>query len=708
MKLWLVAFLALVGSQNLWAQEAGQSSGGRAGVSVQLVLPDGRHFNGTGRIRLLTLEGVQAAEGQVDMNGHSNISDLIPNTYIVEASAPGFATVRETISLETKWSQANVILTMKPAETEKAEPATLAAPILAPKARKELEKGLQSFRQNDMVHARKHFEKALVMAPGNPDVQFLMGVLELQEKNEAAAIDRLQKAIQIFPNHALSLQTLGEIYCEQDRVQDAIPLLQKAASVEEGSWKAHWKLGRAYLQANEPSKALQQADRALALGKAGAGQAHILKAEALADLGRWEAAGASLEKFVAGQPKDPSIAEARSVLAVIQQHEREELMKTALAQNGAAGLTEISDLRPRVPGLRSLSWEPPGIDDFVPKVAPGVPCSLPRVLSSASEAVRQLMDNLEKFSAKEEVKHYPVNRWGQMLAPQSRSFDYVVLVTQSNSIIQLEEYRNGSLNPDQFPAQIATQGLPAMALIFHPQMSGDYDFVCEGLGSAEGRAAWQIHFEQRRDRPNRMRAYVIGGNYYSVALKGRAWIDAETYQAVRLETESILKMPNIRLRREQLAINYAPVKFHSRDLELWLPQTAELFVERDKYAFYRTHTFSDFQFFSVGTDQKIQPPKESYSFTNLSNQEILGRLTITPVMERSITPISITFTIPPQASVIKTVGRGKDLDIPPDWIASARFVYQGAPGVVEGDALLTKASTLEIVPEPQLLPAAQN
>jgi hypothetical protein len=150
------------------------------------------------------------------------------------------------------------------------------------------------------------------------------------------------------------------------------------------------------------------------------------------------------------------------------------------------------------------------------------------------------------------------------------------------------------------------------------------------------------------------------------------------------------------------------VKFHSKNVKLWLPQSADLFVEEDKFAFYRTHTFSNFQLFSVGMDQKLYTPKESYSFTNTSDQEIRGQLTVTPVLERSITPLSISFTIPPRSSVVKTVGRGKDLDIPAEWIASARFVYQGSPGVVEGDALLTKASTLEIVPESQHLPAAQN
>jgi Tfp pilus assembly protein PilF len=707
-KLLLTLLIGLFGCQFLWAQAAGQDARAKGAIDVRLMLPDGKHFNGLARVRLITPDGVEAAEGSVDVTGHTTIQGLIPATYIVEASAPGFVPVRETVQLETKWSQVTVMLTMKPEETEKAPSTKLAAPVLAPKARKELEKGLEAFRRKDIAEARKDFEKALAMAPGDPDVQFLMGVLELEVKNSAAAEDHLQKAIQIFPNHVAALETLGEFYCAQGKVQAALPLLEKGVSLEEGSWKAHWRLGQAYLQAKEPAKALAQAESAVGMGKSAAGDAQILKAQALAALGKWDQAEATLEKFTADQPNDPSSEKARAVLAEIKQREMAELEKTVIPQTALAGFNEISELRPRTPGLRSLSWEPPGIDDFVPTVQADVPCSLPHVLTGASKTVVELMDNIEKFSAKEEVKHYPVDKFGQMHAPQVRSYEYVATVTQVNGIVQLEEYRDGSLSPELFPAHIATEGLPAMALVFHPQMSVDFRFVCEGLGSAEGRPAWQVHFEQRPDRPSRMRAYVIGGNYYSVPIKGRAWIDANSFQLVRLESESMLRMPNIQLRRDQVDIIYAPVKFRSRNLELWLPRSAEVFVEKEKYAYYRTHAFSDFQIFSVGTNQKIQAPKESYSFTNLSNKEILGRLTITPVMERSITPISITFTIPPQASVIKTVGRGKDLDIPPDWIASARFVYQGAPGIVEGDALLTNASTLEIVPESQLPAAARN
>jgi hypothetical protein len=78
---------------------------------------------------------------------------------------------------------------------------------------------------------------------------------------------------------------------------------------------------------------------------------------------------------------------------------------------------------------------------------------------------------------------------------------------------------------------------------------------------------------------------------------------------------------------------------------------------------------------------------------------VSGQLTVTPVLGHSLTPISVTFTIPARQSVYKVVGPGKDLDISAELIASARFVYTGAPGMIQGNATMASASTLEIVPQ---------
>ena len=330
------------------------------------------------------------------------------------------------------------------------------------------------------------------------------------------------------------------------------------------------------------------------------------------------------------------------------------------------------------------------------------------MLVGAGKQVEQLMDSLEKFEATERVEHFPVDKQGVPHPSEVRSFDYVVAVShQPNGVINLDEYRNGSLDPAQFPASIATEGLPAMALVFHPEMISDFDFSCEGLGQASTGPAWQVHFLQKPNRSNRIRAYVVSGRYYPIALKGRAWIDAATYQVVRLESETVNPMPQIHLQRERLSIQYAPVEFYSRNVRLYLPSHVELLVVKDKGSYYRTHAFSNFQLFSVGTGQKIGAPKESYTFTNLSDQNVSGQFTVTPLFGHSLSPISVTFTIPPHGTVYKAVGPGKDLNISSDLIASARFVYAGLPGTVQGNASLASVSTLEIVPESEV-PAASN
>jgi hypothetical protein len=353
----------------------------------------------------------------------------------------------------------------------------------------------------------------------------------------------------------------------------------------------------------------------------------------------------------------------------------------------------------------NAAWHiPPGVDEVIPKVLPGVSCDLPVVLHGVGERMTQLVSNLEKFSATEHIEHFRVDNSGVLRARETRSFEYVVLVLQ-NPVqgFQLDEYRNGSTDPRQFPAQIATEALPVMALIFHPLMVSDFKLTCEGLGEWGGRPAWQVRFEQRQDRPNRIRYYKIQDNYYPVGLKGRAWIDAGTYQVLRLETDLIRPVKGIELARERLSIEYAQVQFHSHDVQLWLPKTAELYWERHGRQYYRRHEFSDFKIFSVDTDQKFQRPKESYSFTNTSDHDVPGVLIVNPVSGSKFKPVSIEFTVPAGQSVFKTIGTGKDVAIPGQFVGSARFVYKGPAGSVKVDAYLATESTLEVVPD-----ASQN
>lgn len=357
-----------------------------------------------------------------------------------------------------------------------------------------------------------------------------------------------------------------------------------------------------------------------------------------------------------------------------------------------------SKIAPAAPPAANLLWSPPGVDAFVPKVAAGVACSLPAVLEGVGQRMTQFVTNLQKFSATEHLDHYPIDSAGKRMIAQTRSFDYVAQITPlDGGMFSVEEYRDGSFDRSRFPASVATEGLPAMALIFHPLLAPDFKFACEGLGNWQGRPSWQIHFIQRTDRPSRIGGYRTLEHYYPFYLKGRAWINAGTYQVLRLETELAQPIPEVGLTEDLLIINYGSVTFHTHKQQLWLPLSAEMYMERHGRRFYRVHTFSEFKIFAVDTDQNIHAPKESYCFTNTSDHAIAGILTVSPVSGISLQSVSIQFLIPPGDSIYKVVGPGKDVSMPVDQVGAATFVHNGPAGSVKVDAYLVRESTLDVI-----------
>jgi hypothetical protein len=258
------------------------------------------------------------------------------------------------------------------------------------------------------------------------------------------------------------------------------------------------------------------------------------------------------------------------------------------------------------------SWLPPDIDEKASSVEPGAACALDEVMKNAGARIEEFLKNVDRFAATESVKHESINKWGIASDPITRKFDYLVAVQEVKSgLFNVEEYRSSANSPSEFPDGIETNGLPAMVLIFHPHNAGSFDFTCEGLARWNGGLAWQVHFRQRADRPNTMRKYRLGaqGRSYPVALKGRAWIAADSYQVVRMETQEIAPVPEIRLSADRTAIEYGPVHFKERNLDMWLPQSAEVFTDWRGRRFHRRHSFSKYLLFSVDEKQKISAPK---------------------------------------------------------------------------------------------------
>jgi hypothetical protein len=259
----------------------------------------------------------------------------------------------------------------------------------------------------------------------------------------------------------------------------------------------------------------------------------------------------------------------------------------------------------------SLShWTAPlDIDHSVPAVRTDIVCPLPLLLQGVSERVQELVANVHQFSAREQIEQVEIRKNGNPRGARKNNFNYVAQINQVSGSPSVEEYRISAKPIETAAGEMVDTGTAAFALIFHPYFIGDFAMSCEGLAEMQSRVVWQLHFSQNPDRSNLFHVYRVGNTYYPANLKGRAWIAADNYEVLRLQTDLLEPIGQIQLQREHSDTRYGPVEFTKRNVRLWLPQSTELYMDYRGRRYQRRHNFSDFQLFSVETGEEVKGPK---------------------------------------------------------------------------------------------------
>jgi hypothetical protein len=235
---------------------------------------------------------------------------------------------------------------------------------------------------------------------------------------------------------------------------------------------------------------------------------------------------------------------------------------------------------------------------------------LPDVLEQAAASTSELITDLQNFSAQERIQYQTKDVQNFVKDASSGTFDYVVIFHHEPGEPIIEESRKPAHGSTLFPAAAESRGLPEMVLMFLTNMQGDYEMKCEGAAEWEGQHAWVIHFQQRPDKPGRTFSFSTLEGTHPANLKGHAWIAADSGQVVHLETGLMEGIPAAGIRQWYLSIDYAPVRFRTKDVSVWLPQIADSYYD---YGYEREivyHTFTDFLLFSVQTDQKVGKPQQ--------------------------------------------------------------------------------------------------
>jgi tetratricopeptide (TPR) repeat protein len=523
------------------------------------------------------------------------------NEYVISIIAPRYQSVTKTVDVKDNIPvKVNVKL-----EELSAEDAASAAGFYAlpPKVQKDVGKALQALRANKPNDALHPLESAQKNAPKNAEIAYMFGLYASQLKNEAQAQTYWEKALELNPKHLGALLALSNDLLLQDKPEQALPYLNRAVETEPSSWRAHALLGEALALEKKSDDAVKEAQRAIELGHEQAASAQLILARAQAQRGDRDQAVATLQGYLKVHPADAGAMKALDILTAPNiGGVTVELPVDELAGAGAAAAIPVA-----------ANWRPADVDDHVPSVETATSCSVNDVVQKAGNQLMDLVSDVDRFSATESLVHESINRWGMATNPEKRKFDYVVSIQLlQGRYLDVEEYRNGAGGSSaDFPGGVATNGLPALVLIFHPTNAVNFEMTCEGLSRRSTGLAWQVHFKQRSDKPNLIKRYRIGadGPSFPVALKGRAWISADTYQIVRLETDLVAPVPQIRLAADHTEIEYGPVKFKDGNVNMWLPQSAEVFYDWKGQRIHRRHSFSNYLLFGVEEKQKISAPK---------------------------------------------------------------------------------------------------
>jgi len=526
--------------------------------------------------------------------------------YDIEVSAVGYLTSHKEVQVVTATVPVtvDVILQKDPAAVN----LDVSAETLSPKARKETKHAISDLKSGKWSDATKHLDSAYRLSPSSSDLNFLMGYAYYQRKQYDQAMSYLGTA-----GNAQALTLLGRISIQQEDYGRAISNLEKAIVVDSDSWVAHDLLATSYLKERLYEKARDEAQVALAKSNGKAPASQLVLGQALINLGQRQEGIKALQEFVTNSPTSPNTAQVKTLIA---QLEMPAPLNSAADQPMPASLP-ITGVDPMLaaaePTFSVKPWQPPSIDANRPSVASGVACPVDNVVQMTSARVQEFVGDISRIAAIEHLLHEQLDEIGDPITKETRTFNYVASVTEPTpGFVAVDEYRQDNLGLADFPDHIASSGFATLALVFHPSLRNNFEMTCEGLGEWHGQPRWMVHFRQRDDRPARIHDYKVGGSVYSLKLKGRAWITPDRFQIVRIESELVSPVPEIRLAGEHQVVEYGPVPFGNKNLELWLPKSAEIYLDFRRHRYYRKHSFDHYMLFSVDAQEhRKEPPAPS-------------------------------------------------------------------------------------------------
>lgn len=249
----------------------------------------------------------------VPMGGH----EVVARWNLFEAT--------QQVSVTPGMNSINIILPGNSTATLEGGAVSRAQLALPKNTRHQLQKAELALRHNKLAKAAESVDKILVAQPQCAQALLLRAVIEREQNTPQLASADAEQSIIYDPNDPLAYFTLGSIYNDLNRYDDAIRTLDRGTKIGSNYWQGYYEMSRALLLKGDLTAALRQSDKASALAPPQFASLHLVKGYIYRGLNNPQECRRELELFIQLRPDSVAATRARATLSQLPTAEHDAL-----------------------------------------------------------------------------------------------------------------------------------------------------------------------------------------------------------------------------------------------------------------------------------------------------------------------------------------------------------------------------------------------
>jgi tetratricopeptide (TPR) repeat protein len=268
------------------------------------------------RVELRAVSGSLMKSGYTSFSGSFEFQDLPVGSYEVIVTA-GANQTTEHVQVQTGINSVNVRMSPQSAVASTAGNHTIVsvAQMKVPqKARDAFRKAQKALEKNNLADAAAQLQNALAIYPDFAEALTMRGLLALEQGKAALALPDLEKAVEIDQGSALEYLVLGSAYNVVSRFDDAIRMIDRGIALSPSSWQAYFEMGKSYLGKLDYQASLKHLNKAADLAPKEYAPLHLVRANVYLSLKNYPEAMAELESYLERDPQGPDSPRARKAL----------------------------------------------------------------------------------------------------------------------------------------------------------------------------------------------------------------------------------------------------------------------------------------------------------------------------------------------------------------------------------------------------------